>query len=168
MSNEDLEASRHYGPLFFHHDSIKYYQSNAEKNYFNPIIIRFCGKKDLSDKAVQSISKVIKAKDGEDHKDENKISDENKVSFWQHFIFVLFFIFACLSLFLCFKISLYFLILVAVFVACDLYLGFKNYCRGCCCIQKIKTPVIDQDINSLVRVNSNKQPQTVVNDELKI
>ena len=146
---------------------------DLEKNYFNPIIIRFCGKKDLSkkkltDKVVQSISQVIKAKDGEDHKDENKISDENKVSFWQHFIFVLFFIFACLSLFLCFKISLYFLILVAVFVACDLYLGFKNYCRGCCCALNIKTPAIDQGENSSVTIHSNEQPQTFVNDELKI
>ena len=23
-----------------------------------------------------------------------------------------------------------------MFTACDLYLGFKNYCRGCCCTHK--------------------------------
>ena len=147
LSNEDLEASRHYGPLFF--QPVHRRSSDVYKTYFNSIIMRFCGKKDLSDKAVQSISKVIKAKDGEDHKDENKISDENKVSFWQHFIFVLFFIFTCLSLFLCFKISLYFLILFAIFTACDFYLGFKNYCRGCCCELNIKTPAIYQGRNSL-------------------
>ena len=150
LRNEDL----------FNHQSLD--TIDLEKNYFKPIIIRFCGKKDLSDKVVQSISKVIKAKDGEDHK------DENKVSFWQHFIFVLFFIFACLSLFLCFKISLYFLILVAVFVACDLYLGFKNYCRGCCCTLKIKTPAIDQGENSLVTIHSNEPTQNLIDYEIKI
>ena len=168
FKNEYLEASRRGRPCFFYHDTIEYYQSNAEKNYFNPIIIRFCGKKDLSDKVIQSISKVIKSKDGVDHEDEDKISEKNKVGSWQHFIFILFFIFACLSLFLCFKISLYFLILVAMFTACDLYLGFKNYCRGCCCALNIKTPAIYQGRNSLVKVNSNEQPQTFVNDELKI
>ena len=169
ISQKDLEdemkgkaesaCSRVFRKQLFERNSEKL---DLEKNHFNPIIIRFCGKKDLSDKVIQSISQVIKAKDGEDHK------DENKVSFWQHFIFVLFFIFACLSLFLCFKISLYFLILVAVFVACDLYLGFKNYCRGCCCALNIKTPAIDQGENSLVTIHSNEPTQNLIDYEIKI
>ncbi|MBQ9491284.1 MAG: hypothetical protein IJU86_00705 [Firmicutes bacterium] len=162
----------------FNHQSLD--TTDLEKNYFNPIIIRFCGQNDLSkkkltDKVVQSISKVIKAKDGEDHKDGNKISeknklgDKNKVGFWQHFIFVLFFIFTCLSLFLCFKISLYFLILFAIFTACDFYLGFKNYCRGCCCALNIKTPVPDTNKNDLVTINFDldKTKQNLINGEIK-
>ena len=61
-SREYLETSRKNIPYFFHHDSIKYYQSNAEKNYFNPIIIRFCVGKNLTDEVIQSISEVIESK----------------------------------------------------------------------------------------------------------
>ena len=128
---------------------------DLEKNYFSPIIIRFCGQKDLSDKVIQYISKVIKGKDEVDHEDEVKINaknnpvqnniivpheinliNENKVGFWKHFLFGLFFVLTCLSLFLCFQISLYFFILFVVCFVVDLYLGFKNYCRGCCCTHK--------------------------------
>ena len=287
---EGYAEFRNYNYDLFNHKKLD--TIDVGKKYFSPIIIRFCGQNDLSDKVIQSISKVIKAKDGEDHKDGNKISeknkvgfqqqpiskvieskggtdhedeanvannnsmvsretdlinkneignvnfklekkdlangviqpvskiikstdvvdhkneakidvennpvqnnliasneinnkinfvngdkissannklgDKNKVSFWQHFIFVLFFIFACLSLFLCFKISLYFLILFAIFTACDLYLGFKNYCRGCCCTLKIKTPAIDQGENSLVTIHSNEPTQNLIDYEIKI
>ena len=94
----------------------------------------------------------------------NKSDKKNKAGVWSHLLFGLFLVLSCLSLFLCFKFSLYFLILVAVFVACDLYLGFKNYGRCCFCTQNIKTPAIYQCRNSLVKVNSNEQPQTFVND----
>ena len=102
----------------------------------------------------------------------NKLDGKNKVGFWQHLLFGLFFILTCLSLFLCFKISFYFLILVAIFTVCDLYLGFKNYFRGCCCTQKIETPVIDKDENNLVNAADRNEitdsKQKLIYNELKI
>ena len=55
-----------------------------------------------------------------------------------------------------------------MFTACDLYLGFKNYLRGCCCALNIKTPAIDQGENSLVTIHSNEPTQNLINDEIKI
>ncbi len=100
--------------------------------------------------------------------DITKENQKDKIGFWRHFLFGLFFVVTCFSLFLCFKFSLYFLILVAVFVACDLYLGFKNYFRGCCCIQKIETPVNDKDKNNLDKIRQSKREQNLVSNELDI
>ena len=94
---------------------------------------------------------------------------KNKVSVWQHFLFGLFLFFACLSLFLCFKISLpYFVLPFVICFSIDLYLGFKNYCRGCCCIQQIETPVIDQNRDSLVTIDSNEPNQNLIDGEINI
>ena len=92
----------------------------------------------------------------------NKLNGKNKVGFWQHFLFGLFLALTCLSLFLCFKFSLGFLTMFFISLIICLYLGFKNYCRGCCCALNIKTPAIDQGGNSLDTINSNEQPQTSV------
>lgn len=187
-SREYLETSRKNIPYFFHHDSIKYYQSNAEKNYFNPIIIRFCVGKNLTDEVIQSISEVIESKNVLNNNlaisnqidlsgtykisdPNNKLNGKNKIGVWQHFLFGLFFILTCLSLFLCFKISFYFLILVAIFTVCDLYLGFKNYFRGCCCTQKIETSAINKNENNLVsptdRNEITNSGQKLIDDKLK-
>ncbi len=232
-----------------------YFYRHLGENYFSSIIIRFCGKNDLSDKVVQSISKVIEDKDGVDCEikvgtnmvinpvqndmvgsneinfvDEDQISNannksdkknkagvwshflfglffvlaclnlflcfkislyflvlffislvgdlylgfknfsnannksdkKNKAGVWSHFLFGLFFVLACLNLFLCFKISLYFLILVAVFVACDLYLGFKNYGRCCQCSENMEIPLID---NNEIVLN---RPQNMDDNSIKL
>lgn len=60
------------------------------------------------------------------------------------FIWFIFFL-TYLSLFLCFEIqSFYFFIPFVICFAVDLYFGFKNYCCGCCCTQKIETPLINK------------------------
>lgn len=132
-----------------------------QKNYFDPIITRFCGQKNLTDEVIQSISKVIENKDvlnnnlvisnqidliGKDKisAPNNKLNGKNKIGSWQHFLFGLFFVLTCFSLFLYFETSLlYFILPFVICFVIDLCLGFYNYCRVCCCIQKIKTPLID-------------------------
>ena len=158
---------------------------DLEKNYFNPIIIRFCGKKQLTDEVIQSIFNVIESKDGLDHKDEAEInagndkaknnqivsneinfkdefnSVKNNVGFLQHFIFVLLFMFACLSLFLCFQISIYFLIPSVICFCADLFLGFKNYFSCCYSLQKIESQFNENNQNILDRSTNIDSGKTI-------
>ena len=168
-SNEYLEASRHGVPYFFHHDFLIYRQSDAEKNYFNPIIIRFCGQKDLKENVIQSISYVIENKDEDKiNNASNKLNGKNKIGFWQHCLFGLFLALTCLSLFLCFKISLYFLVLFFISLIICSCLGFKNYCSCCHCSKKIETPLIDQEKNSLNKIYSNEQKSPLIDSKLNM
>ena len=155
---------------------------DLEKDYFNPIIIHFCGKKQLTDKVIQSISKVIEDKDGVDHENEtnkinfmdeskmintkNKLNGKNKVGFWQHFLLILLFILLCLSLFLCFKVSIYFLIPSVICFAFDLYLGFRNYFYGYYCTQKIEIPWTLNYKSNLEQIYPNQKEPCSIDNKL--